>query len=212
MKFIDIKKNFFRRFMFERSLRKNGYSLIAGIDEVGRGCIAGPVVACAVILKTQFNLKGCFDSKQLTKLQRKKIEPLIKLQILDFAFGSVSSKKIDKINIYNASKEAMGKAVLNLKLVPDFLLVDAMSIETSIKQKKIIHGDQLSNSVAAASILAKQYRDRLMSIYNKLYPGYFFNRNKGYLTEKHKRALFQKGASPIHRLSFNPIRKNAHFF
>ncbi|WP_439426130.1 ribonuclease HII [Oenococcus alcoholitolerans] len=205
MKISEIKKGFPQRFLFENELKSTGAKYIAGIDEVGRGCLAGPVVACACILKNDFFVEDCFDSKQLSKKRRKELEPQIKDSLVCFAFGKVSATNIDKMNIYQATKIAMKMAVEKLSVTPDHLLIDAMTIDSKIEQKKIIHGDQKSNSIAAASILAKVYRDDLMKEYDKLYPGYGFSANMGYLTKQHQDALAKYGITPIHRRSFAPI-------
>ncbi|EHN59510.1 ribonuclease HII [Oenococcus kitaharae] len=205
MKIADIRADFPARFQFENELKTAGFPIVAGIDEVGRGCVAGPVIACACILPADFSLAETFDSKSLTKTRRLAIEAELKKSVLDFAFGEVSAAEIDRINIYQAARQAMKKAVLALHTEPSALVIDAMSVDLPLKQVKIIHGDRLSNSIAAASILAKGHRDRIMAKMAEKYPGYGFERNVGYLTKEGKKALLEYGITPIHRKSFAPV-------
>ncbi|MDN6899765.1 ribonuclease HII [Oenococcus sicerae] len=205
MKLDEIRAGFPTRFKFEKELKEKGYQVIAGIDEVGRGCIAGPVIACACILPKNFNVAETYDSKQLTKYQRHLAEEKIRQQAVAFAFGEISSVEIDHLNIYEASRKAMKNAVLQLARQADVLLVDAMQIDLDIKQLKLIHGDQLSVSISAASILAKEHRDRIMIKMAKKYPEYGFERNVGYFTRESREALLKYGITPIHRKSFAPV-------
>ncbi|MFH1423997.1 MAG: ribonuclease HII [Candidatus Nealsonbacteria bacterium] len=197
-------------FKEENKLRKAGYKKIAGIDEVGRGPLAGPVVACAVLLKSDFNklLKSDFnnikDSKQLSAKQREGIyEILTKHPNIEWGIGRVSEKVIDKINILEATKLAMQKAVQKLN-GPDFLILDGnFSIKSAIPQKSIIKADEKVFSCSCASIIAKVTRDRLMQQYDKKYPYYGFAGNKGYGTKFHRAMLRKYGRCGIHRNSFH---------
>ncbi|MDI4583988.1 ribonuclease HII [Oenococcus sp. UCMA 14587] len=207
MKLNEISISFKTRFKFENELKNEGYRIIAGIDEVGRGCVAGPVVACSCILSTDFNVSETYDSKRFNKKQRLLLEERIKNSSCSYTFGQASAAEIDQINIYQSARLAMKRSVMNLLQIPDALLIDAMDIDLNLKQLKIIHGDQLSNSVAAASILAKCYRDRIMVQMAEKYPEYGFERNAGYLTSEAKKALLKYGITPIHRKSFAPISK-----
>lgn len=196
-----------KRFAYEWGLWQAGYANIAGIDEVGRGPLAGPVVAAAVVLPHDFHEVAVNDSKQLSQTERERLEPLIKEEALAYGLGVVSPARIDEINIYEASREAMLQALNALEVRVDHLLVDAMVVETEIPQEKLIKGDAHSNSIAAASILAKVYRDRLMMAYDQQYPGYGFAHNDGYGTAEHLSAMAKKGITPIHRRSFAPVKK-----
>lgn len=191
---------------------RHGYRHIAGLDEAGRGSWAGPVVAGAVILPIDQpdlpqRLEGVRDSKQLTPRQRERLYPIIKSAALAVGVGSVPPDKIDKIGIVPATRQAMGLALAQLYLPPDFLLIDFINLPgLSIPQKSITRGDALSLSIAAASIVAKVTRDRWMIQLNARYPGYGFARHKGYGTPQHRESLFRLGPSPIHRLSYAPMR------
>ena len=194
-------------FYHERKAHKRGFKYVAGIDEAGRGPVAGPVVAASLILR-QIRFKNRIDdSKKLTPRARL----LAYGEILEKAWigvGVVSEKIIDKINIYNATALAMEKAVRNLKVRPDFLLVDGrIKLKTPCGRSHIIKGDSKSLSIAAASIIAKVTRDRIMCEYHKKYPRYGFFRHKGYATREHVRRLMKHGPSPIHRASFNPVKR-----
>ncbi|WFR60207.1 ribonuclease HII [Anaerocolumna sp. AGMB13025] len=179
------------------------YSYICGIDEVGRGPLAGPVVACAVILPKDCSILYINDSKQLTQKKREELYDEIMEQAVAVGVGSVPHSKIDEINILQATYEAMRQAIGNLAIKPDLLLNDAVTIPgISIKQVPIIKGDAKSISIAAASIVAKVTRDRLMTAYDNIFPQYGFAANKGYGSKEHIEVLKQSGPSPIHRLSF----------
>lgn len=191
---------------YEQELRSAGFTHIAGIDEVGRGPLAGPVVAAAVILPEDFYLAGINDSKKLTEANREKYYEYIMTEAIAVGIGSVDAKEIDNVNIYEATKKAMLAAVNNLDENPDYLLIDAMKLETSYPSNSIIKGDAKSISIAAASIVAKVSRDRLMKQYEGKYPGYGFSRNMGYGTKEHLQGLEKIGPSPIHRKSFAPVR------
>ncbi len=193
----------------EKNLRQRGYQLIAGIDEAGRGPLAGPVVAAAVILPADYRNSEINDSKQLNALQRERLFVDIKNAALTYAVGIVSPKEIDEIGILNATKLAMRQAVLKLDPKPDFILIDAVAINVEgVPQMALIEGDAKVFSIAAASIVAKVSRDRLMMKYHRQFPEYGFDQHMGYGTEIHLRAIEKHGPSPIHRLSFSPLRKN----
>lgn len=179
------------------------YSYICGVDEVGRGPLAGPVVACAVILPKNCDILYLNDSKQLTEKKREELYDEIIAKAIAFGVGSIPPQKIDEINILQATYEAMRQAIRNLSMKPDLLLNDAVTIpDVEIKQVPIIKGDAKSISIAAASIVAKVTRDRFMTAYDKVFPGYDFASNKGYGSEKHLEAIKKLGITPIHRKSF----------
>ena len=189
--------------MFERAARQQGYQQIAGIDEAGRGPLAGPVVAAACIIPEDIFLPGINDSKKLTPLKRQALFEQIKADSrIQFGIGVVSHSVIDAINIYQAAMEAMRIAVANLPVKPDYLLVDGLKLEYPTPSQKIIKGDQLSQSIAAASIIAKEIRDQIMLQYHQEWPHYGFDKHKGYGTAFHRNALGRHGPCPIHRLSF----------
>lgn len=186
----------------EESYRISGYDLIAGMDEVGRGPLAGPVVTCGIIMPKSSLLLHIDDSKKLSKKKREKLNREIIAECCDYAIGMVDEKVIDTINILNATKQAMVEALENFKITPDLVLLDAMTIETIIPQRSIIQGDARVYSIAAASIVAKVFRDKLMADYHEIYPQYGFKTNMGYGTAEHIRALKEYGPTPIHRKSF----------
>jgi len=191
---------------FEEEVRSQGYRVIAGMDEAGRGPLAGPVVAAAVVLSSAVTLSGIDDSKRLSVEQRQKIYPLILKQAEAVGVGIIGVKELDRLNILQASLKAMELAVENLPLAPDFLLIDGIhTINLPLAQQAIPKGDQRCQSIAAASIVAKVTRDRLMLAYHKEYPQYNFARHKGYGTKEHLQAIRQHGCCPIHRQSFKPI-------
>ncbi|MDP2928586.1 MAG: ribonuclease HII [Candidatus Omnitrophota bacterium] len=193
--------------LHEKSLSRSGYKTIAGVDEAGRGPLAGPVVAGAVIVKDFHFKERIDDSKKLTAKKREKAYREI-FEKCDVGIGIVDEKIIDRINIYQATKTAMQIAISNLKIPPDYVIVDGkMKITTRCPIKCIIGGDSKSISIAAASIIAKVTRDRMMVEYDKQYPQYEFARHKGYGTKAHIEALKNHGPSPIHRFSFHPIKK-----
>lgn len=184
-------------------IKYNDYNYICGIDEVGRGPLAGPVVAAAVILPKDCNILYINDSKQLSEKMREELYDEIIVSAVSFGVGSIPPKRIDKINILQATYEAMRQAIGNLKIQPDLLLNDAVTIPgVNIKQLPIIKGDSKSISIAAASIIAKVTRDRLMISYDKVFPQYDFASNKGYGSPKHIEALKTFGPTAIHRESF----------
>lgn len=191
---------------FESEAHRRGFSLVAGIDEVGRGPLAGPVVAAAVILPPQADLSGVTDSKRLTAAQREACRRDILACAVAVGLGWIEPAEIDRINILQATFKAMVQAVENLEVRPDFLLIDGpYSLPLPLPQKGLRRGDQLSLSIAAASIVAKVHRDRLMGRYHALYPVYDFARNKGYGTPRHLEALRCHGPCPVHRLSFRRV-------
>lgn len=182
------------------------YDAIAGIDEVGRGPLAGPVVTAAVIITPDFAVP-VNDSKQLTPHRRAELFGAIISQARAVAIGVRSSEDIDRYNIYHATELAMADAVRNLRVQPDYLLVDAMTVPVDLPQSKLIKGDARSASIGAASIVAKVVRDRLMDMYDQIYPGYDFIDNAGYGTAKHLAGMAAQGITPIHRRSFSPVQK-----
>jgi ribonuclease HII len=197
-------------FAEEQRLAKQGYRLIASIDEVGRGPLAGPVMAAAVILPPGIEtdwLHLVRDSKQLTAETRERLFPLIRETAIAVGIGEVSAEAIDKHGIARATKMAMRQAVDNLATPPDALLIDFVRLtEVNLPQRCIVKGDQLSISIACASIIAKVTRDRLMVELDKLHPGYGFAAHKGYATKEHLESIERLGACPIHRMCFSPFR------
>jgi ribonuclease HII len=190
---------------YERAARKSGASIVAGVDEVGRGALFGPVVAAAVILPEKCRIPGLRDSKQLLPEQRERFACTIERKALAIAIEEVDSETIDRVNIYQASKMAMTAAVSRLQVTPDHLLIDAMRLDLECAQTSIIYGDSLSISIAAASVMAKVYRDRRMCELDQQFPQYGLASHKGYSTPKHKKALLAHGPSPLHRRSFFPV-------
>jgi len=195
---------------FEAEAQDCGARLIAGIDEVGRGALAGPVVAAAVILDLNCIPKGLNDSKKLTAARREKLDAEIRKAALAFAIARVEAEEIDRINILLATHKAMRQAIQSLNPTPDYLLLDAVSLkELAIPQKAIIKGDAKSVSIAAASIIAKVARDQWMADYDQEFPGYRFVSNAGYGTAEHLQALREIGPSKIHRLTFRKVLPEA---
>lgn len=190
---------------YEINARNKGASLVAGVDEVGRGPLAGPVVSAAVILPSDADLVGINDSKQLSLKDRDFWALKIKEQALAINYSIVSSDEIDRLNIYQATRVSMKQSVMGLSLQPDHVLIDAMQIDIPYAQEKIIKGDAKSISIAAASIIAKVTRDQLMKEYDERYPGYGFSRNAGYGTKEHLEGLKALGPTPIHRKTFSPV-------
>jgi ribonuclease HII len=193
-------------FALRRRLFRDGVRRVAGVDEVGVGPLAGPVVACAVVLPERVELLGLDDSKRLSPGAREELALRIREQALAVAVAAVSVREIDRINIYRASLEAMRRAVARLELAPDHVLVDARTIPgLTAPQTPIVHGDALDGSIAAASVVAKVHRDALMERLHARYPGYGFARHKGYATRRHLDALRRLGPTPAHRRSFSPV-------
>lgn len=191
---------------FENAAKAKGYQWIAGTDEVGRGPLAGPVVAAAVILPENADLPEIKDSKKLTEKQREHLDKLIKEQAAAWCIASLNEDEIDNLNILEASRYAMKNAVNGLSQPADFVLVDGLpNPRITQPSEAIVKGDNRSISIAAASIIAKVYRDRLMDEYDKRYPGYGFAANKGYPTEEHIQAVREQGPCPIHRMTFRPL-------
>jgi ribonuclease HII len=190
---------------FEKLAWASGAKLVAGVDEVGRGSLFGPVVAAAVVLDSSYRIRGLRDSKLLPADRREVLAERIREHSVGWAIAAVDSARIDQINIYHASRLAMHEAVAMLTTAPDHLLVDAMKLDFEIPQRAIIHGDALSASIAAASILAKVERDRMICQWDPVYPIYGLASNKGYSTPKHLAALREHGPSPLHRQSFAPV-------
>lgn len=190
---------------FETELYNNGINFIAGIDEVGRGPLVGPVVTAAVILPKDFYDERINDSKKLTEKKRELLYDVIMENALSVGIGISSPEVIDEINILNATKKAMIEAINNLSVKPEHLLIDAVKLDIDIPQTSIIKGDAKSESIAAASIIAKVTRDRMMVELDKKYPMYDFKHNKGYGTKKHIEALYQYGPIEEHRKSFAPV-------
>ncbi|AOT68380.1 ribonuclease HII [Geosporobacter ferrireducens] len=188
---------------YEKELAKEGYRMIAGLDEAGRGPLAGPVVAAAVILPFDLFIDGINDSKKISEKKREKLYDIINEKALAVGVGIVENNVIDEINILRATKRAMGEAVKNLEIKSDFLLIDAVKLtDIKIKQQSVIKGDQKSISIAAASIIAKVTRDRIMNQYHEVFPEYGFVSHKGYGTKEHYESIEKHGITPIHRKSF----------
>ena len=190
----------------EEAARCRGALRIAGIDEVGRGPLFGPVVAAAVILPSGWRLEGLTDSKKLSPKKRHEFDIEIRLNAVAWAIAAVDVETIDRINIRRASLEAMRLAVEQLTLIPDFLLIDGRdTIEWNCPQQAVIHGDAISFSIAAASVLANVHRDRLLVALDAEYPGYGLARHKGYCSPEHMEALARLGPTPLHRRSYQPV-------
>lgn len=201
------KSDFKKRLEIENDYWQNGIEYVAGVDEVGRGPLAGPVVSAAVVLPHDFDLYEVNDSKQLSEKTRERLYRKILEKAVSVGIGITDNHQIDEINIYQASRVAMKNAILNLNVTPQRIIVDAMDIDVPIQQLKLIKGDAKSASVSSASIVAKVVRDHLMEFYDKIYPGYDFKNNAGYGTKKHLAGLEEKGLTPIHRKTFEPVRK-----
>lgn len=194
---------------YERAARKCGWQRIAGLDEVGRGSLFGQVVAAAVILDPKRRIVGLDDSKKLLPERREVLSERIREHALAWAIAEVDSSRIDAWNIYQASRQAMVEALRLLRISPDYLLLDAMQLDVMVEQKSLIHGDALSVSIAAASIIAKVERDRRMVEWDHMYPQYGLAQHKGYATPEHLAALRSHGPTPHHRFSFAPVRESA---
>ncbi len=191
---------------YEKDLYKKKIKLIGGIDEAGRGPLIGPVVAACVILPKNFYMEEIKDSKQLSEKKREYLYEIICKKAVSIGIGVISAKRIDEINIYEATKEAMKEAVKNSIIKPEHLLIDAMKLDIDIPITSIIKGDSKSESIAAASIIAKVTRDRMLIKIGKKYPYYGFKNNKGYATKKHLDAIEKYGVIDEHRRSFAPVR------
>lgn len=192
---------------YERDLRKKGYTLIGGVDEVGRGPLVGPVVAACVILPEDFHLDGLTDSKKLSEAKRDYFYEEIKKQAISYGIGIISEKRIDEINIYEATKEAMMEAIRNCHIQPDYVLTDAMKLDIDIPITPIIKGDLKSITISAASVIAKVTRDHMLYELDKKYPMYDFKHNVGYPTKKHLDAISKYGIIEEHRRSYGPVKE-----
>ena len=193
---------------YEKLAWQSGARLIAGVDEVGRGSLFGPVVAAAVILDPGYRIRGLRDSKLLLAERREELAERIRQHAIVWAIAAVDAARIDQINIYQASRVAMREAAMRLEPAADYLLIDAMRVDCDLPQRAIVHGDALSASIAAASILAKVERDRMVREWDPVFPAYGLASNKGYSTPHHLAALRQHGPSPLHRQSFAPVWNN----
>lgn len=194
-------------YRYEDEIYKQGYKLIAGVDEAGRGSLVGPLIVGAVILPQDFYLERLDDSKKLSPKIREKLYYEIVYNAVAVASVAVSVEEIDKFNVYQATLHGMKKAVATLNVQPDFVLIDAMKVYfKNIPVKSIIHGDALSASIAAASIVAKVTRDRLADDWAKIYPEYGFEKNRGYGTQEHMDTIYKIGFTEIHRHSFKPVK------
>jgi len=193
-------------YVYERELINNGITLIAGVDEVGRGPLVGPVVTAAVILPVNYKLDGLTDSKKLSEKKRDKFYDILMNDAVSIGIGIKDEKIIDEVNIYEATKLAMIEAINNLNVKPEHILIDAMPLDLSIPNTSIIKGDAKSLSIAAASVIAKVTRDRMMYELDKKYPMYGFKDNKGYPTKKHVEAINEFGIIPEHRKSYGPVK------
>ena len=191
---------------FEKRLWKEGFQYIVGTDEAGRGPLVGPVVAGAVILPINYNLKGLTDSKKLSEKKREEYFQIIQKDAISIGIGIVEAKEIDEINIYEASRKAMQEAILNLKIKPEYILSDAMPLNLDMPCEPIIHGDALSISIAAASVIAKVTRDKIMYELDEKYPEYEFKNHKGYPTKKHLELLQKYGPLDNYRFTYKPVR------
>ncbi|WP_227395551.1 ribonuclease HII [Jeotgalibacillus aurantiacus] len=203
-----LKEQYEQMLRYENEAKSNGKKLIAGLDEAGRGPLAGPVVAAAAILPEDFYLPGLNDSKKIGRAQRELFFEEI-MKHADVGVGIIEAEEIDQINILNASKKAMEMALTQLKSRPDHALIDAVELRIPISQKSIIKGDAKSVSIAAASIVAKVTRDRLMEQAAERFPEYGFDNHAGYGTKQHVEALHKYGPTDIHRLSFEPVKSIA---
>jgi len=193
----------------EDELRARGYRFIAGADEVGRGSLFGAVVAAAVILSPDSPIRGLNDSKQIDPDRREILADRIRERAVAWAIAAVDASTIDRINIYQASRLAMKSAVLQLRPASDFVLVDAVPLDLPLPQQPLIQGDERCHVIAAASIIAKVYRDRMMREWDRFYPQYGLANHKGYQTPEHLAAIQLHGPTPMHRFSFEPVRQNA---
>src|ERR1700761_3711809 len=194
---------------YEKQARAAGAVMVAGVDEVGRGALFGPVVAAAVILPPECRIRGLRDSKQLEREDRERLAKGVETRAICFAIEEVDAGAIDRVNIYQASNLAMLRAVARLAPAADHLLIDAMRLDLPCAQTSIIYGDSLSISIAAASVVAKVYRDRRMCELDREYPGYGLASHKGYSTPEHLAALLKHGPTPLHRRSFRPVLQSS---
>ncbi len=193
---------------YEREAYSLGFSRVAGVDEVGRGALFGPVFAAAVILPKDHKIRGLRDSKQLTADRREVLSVRIRERALAWAIAAIDAFEIDHVNIYQASRLAMRHAIEQLNPAPDYLLIDAITVDLPLEQRALIHGDALSQSIAAASIIAKVERDACMCEWDRVFPQYGLKNHKGYSTDEHWHALESFGPTAMHRFSFWPVRAN----
>src|SRR6202158_6030394 len=194
---------------YEREARAQGFHCIAGVDEVGRGALFGPVFAAAVILSPERPIRGLRDSKQLPPERRQILAERIRERAVAWAVGAGDAFEIDHVNIYQASRLAMRRAVERLSPAPDYLLIDAITVDLPLTQLALIHGDALSQCIAAASILAKVERDECMRHWDEVFPQYGLKNHKGYSTDEHWKALETHGPTTLHRFSFWPVREHS---
>jgi ribonuclease HII len=197
------------RSTFEREARERGFSCIAGVDEVGRGCLFGPVFAAAVVLDAARPITGLNDSKIIEREEREDLAARIKQRCMCWAVGGADVFEIDQINILQASRLAMRRAVEALPVRPDYLLIDAVTIDFPVEQLPLIDGDARCRAIAAASIVAKVYRDACLTEWDRVFPQYNLASNKGYSTPDHRRALREHGPTLLHRFSFEPVRASS---
>ena len=191
---------------WERELQARGFRAVAGVDEVGRGALFGPVVAAAVILSSDRPIRGLNDSKLLEPERREVLAGRIRDRAVAWAVAAVDAATIDSVNIYQASRMAMRLAVGRLVPAPDFVLTDAVPLEIGFPQRALIKGDARCHAIAAASIVAKVYRDACMRAWDEVFPEYGLAEHKGYATPEHRRAIRKHGLTPLHRLSYEPVR------
>lgn len=195
----------------ERELHARGFRAVAGVDEVGRGALFGPVVAAAVILSPDRPVRGLNDSKLLEPEEREILAGRIRERAVSWAIGAIDAATIDAVNIYQASRLAMRLAVERLNPSPDFLLIDAVPVDLAVPQRSLIKGDARCHAIAAASIVAKVYRDACMRVWDEVFPAYGLASHKGYSTPEHCKAIEEFGLTPLHRLSFEPVRARSLF-
>lgn len=194
---------------YEREARAAGFERVAGVDEVGRGALFGPVFAAAVILSAERPIRGLKDSKQLIKDRREVLAERIRERAVAWAVAAADAFEIDRVNIYQASRLAMRRAIEKLNPAADYLLIDAITVDLPVSQRPLIHGDALSQCIAAASILAKVERDACMCAWDQVFPQYGLKNHKGYSTDEHWKALEKHGPTPLHRFSFWPVREHS---
>ncbi len=202
-----MKKEVIDNYVFEKKLHEEGYKYIAGIDEVGRGPLAGPVCATAIIMPSDCYIEGVTDSKKISMKKRKELNDIILEKKIAVSTIFIDEKVIDEVNIYEATKLAMYHAIKELEIKPEYVLIDAMPLDLDIPHESIIKGDELSFTIACASIVAKVARDEFMDELDKLYPEYGFKQNKGYATKVHRDALMKYGVTPVHRKTYGPVAK-----
>ncbi len=204
----EMEAAFLQMCTYENKLYEHGYHWIAGVDEAGRGPLAGPVVAAAVILPSDFKLLGLNDSKKLSDATRKRYFSMIKERAISYSVAVIHNDEIDRINIFEATKKAMSKALNQLDRVPDYALIDAVELKgLPFRSKSLVKGDEKSISIAASSIIAKVTRDEMMKAIHHKYPVYDFKTNMGYGTKQHVDKLARYGPSPFHRHSFGPVKR-----